>query len=78
MKNIRKYLFIGIVALTAVLTASCGEEDRCFTCTLNATVVDVCTDNYQEQAALGNLDVDSLDEYLEEVRRTGFDSVQIQ
>lgn len=65
-----------LMMLTLVL--ACGEDDRCFTCTLNATVVDVCTDNYKDQAARDNVDVNSLDEYLDLVRNSGFDCVQTQ
>ena len=72
-----KKLTVVFLALFCLAMVSCSEEDRCFTCTLNATVVDVCTDNYREQAQRDNVDVDNLDEYVNLlVTTTGFDCVE--
>ena len=60
----------------ALLFASCGDSERCFECTLNATVVDVCESNYKAQAARDNIDVNNLDEYLNLVRNSGFDCIE--
>jgi len=64
----------GVLALTLMaVLSSCGDgEDRCFTCTLNATVVNVCESNYKQQAAQNNVDVSSLNEYISLIRPTGF------
>ena len=75
MKHLRKLL---IVPLFFLIFSACGEEDRCFTCSLNITVVDVCTDNYREFAERDNVEVGSLEEYISAIRGSGFDCVEIQ
>lgn len=75
MKN--KILSGLLLAITLLILSACGSgEERCFVCTLNATTVDVCESTYQEQAARNNLEVSSLDEYINLIRPTGFSCIE--
>lgn len=66
-------------AFAIFLLSSCGGGDKCFECTLGSgTAIDVCESTYQEQAALNNVDVNSLDEYLDLIgpNGTGFTCIE--
>jgi hypothetical protein len=63
-------IFIFLFAMSFL--ASCSGENECFDCLLRDTSVMVCTDTFQEQAALNNLEVNSLEEYIDAISATGF------
>lgn len=60
-----KMKIFSILAFALFLLSSCGSGDRCFECAIGGgNPIDVCESTYQEQAALNNIEVNSLDEYL--------------
>lgn len=73
-----KYLSSFTILLITLLASSCGSDERCFDCTLRSSAVEVCQSTFQEQAALNNIEVNTLDEYLELIgpNGTGFTCVE--
>lgn len=66
-----------IILVLSLLALSCGEDsNRCFDCTLDITIVEVCESTYKEQAERDNIEVGSLDEYIGLVQRTGFTCIE--
>jgi len=62
-----------LLAITFIsMLISCGEDEVCYDCILATTQEDVCTSTYEEQAARNDLDVNSLEEYIDAISRTGF------
>lgn len=73
-----KYFKYSSILACALLLSSCGDDERCFDCTLLASTVEVCESTYQDQAARSNIEVSTLDEYLELIgpNGTGFTCVE--
>ncbi len=73
-----KHLISFSLLLAILFLTSCGGGERCFDCTLRSSAVEVCESTYQEQAALNNIEVSTLDEYLELIgpNGTGFTCVE--
>ncbi len=75
-KNITSSIVLAVFLM--ILGTSCSSEDRCFTCTLNATTVDVCESNVETIAASNGLEVESLEEFIDLITPTGFVCTEIE
>lgn len=75
----KKGFGFSIVFLALIMmTVSCSSEDRCFTCTLNATTEIICESNFEMIAATTGAEVDNLDDFINLITPTGFVCTEVE